>query len=86
MKKVEKSASKNKHPIKLHFLIWRLQSANPEEKVITENQIFGSCPLHLFGQKHAILSFVSRLFFKSSTMTRVSAFERLDWEIFQVPP
>ena len=44
-KKVEKSASKNKHPIKLHFLIWRLQSANPEKKVIPENQGFGSCPL-----------------------------------------
>ena len=45
MKKVEKSASKNKHPIKLRFLIWRLQSANPEKKVIPENQGFGSCPL-----------------------------------------
>ena len=44
-KKVEKSASKNKHPIKLRFLIWRLQSANPEKKVIPENQGFGSCPL-----------------------------------------
>ena len=44
MKKVEKSASKNKHPIKLRFLIWRLQSANPEKKVIPENQGFGSCP------------------------------------------
>ena len=44
-KKVEKSASKNKHPIKLRFLIWRLQSANPEKKVIPENQRFGSCPL-----------------------------------------
>ena len=43
-KKVEKSASKNKHPIKLRFLIWRLQSANPEKKVIPENQGFGSCP------------------------------------------
>ena len=43
-KKVEKSASKNKHPIKLRFLIWRLQSANPEKKVIPENQRFGSCP------------------------------------------
>ena len=31
-KKVKKSASKNKHPIKLCFLIWRLQSANPEKK------------------------------------------------------
>ena len=31
-KKVEKSASKNKHPIKLRFLIWRLQSVNPEKK------------------------------------------------------
>ena len=46
-KKVEKSASKNKHPIKLRFLIWRLQSANPEKKVIPENQGFGSCPFHL---------------------------------------
>ena len=45
-KKVEKSASKNKHPIKLRFLIWRLQSANPEKKVIPENQGFGSCPLN----------------------------------------
>ena len=44
-KKVEKSASKNKHPIKLRFFIWRLQSANPEKKVIPENQGFGSCPL-----------------------------------------
>ena len=44
-KKVEESASKNKHPIKLRFLIWRLQSANPEKKVIPENQGFGSCPL-----------------------------------------
>ena len=44
-KKVEKSASKNKHPIKLRFLIWTLQSANPEKKVIPENQGFGSCPL-----------------------------------------
>ena len=47
-KKVEKSASKNKHPIKLRFLIWRLQSANPEKKVIPENQEFGSCPLYVF--------------------------------------
>ena len=45
-KKVEKSASKNKHPIKLRFLIWRLQSANPEKKVIPENQGFGSCPFN----------------------------------------
>ena len=43
-KKVERSASKNKHPIKLRFLIWRLKSANPEKKVIPENQGFGSCP------------------------------------------
>ena len=47
-KKVEKSASKNKHPIKLRFLIWRLQSANPEKKVIPENQEFGSCPFACF--------------------------------------
>ena len=47
-KKVEKSASKNKHPIKLRFLIWRLQSVNPEKKVIPENQGFGSCPLYYF--------------------------------------
>ena len=39
-KKVEKSASKNKHPIKLRFLIWRLQSANSEKKVIPENQVW----------------------------------------------
>jgi len=45
-KKVEKSASKNKHPIKLRFLIWRLQGANPEKKVIPENQGFGSCPFY----------------------------------------
>eukprot|EP00493_Phyllostaurus_siculus_P000578 UN00580 len=32
MQKSRKSASKNKHPIKLRFLIWRLQSANPEKK------------------------------------------------------
>ena len=43
--KVEKSTSKNKHPIKLRFFIWRLQSANPEKKVIPENQEFGLCPL-----------------------------------------
>ena len=49
-KKVEKSASKNKHPIKLRFLIWRLQSANPEKKVIPENQGFGSCPLQQFAK------------------------------------
>ena len=47
-KKVEKSASKNKHPIKLRFLICRLQSANPEKKAILENQGFGSCPLTIF--------------------------------------
>ena len=47
-KKVEKSASKNKHPIKLRFLTWRLQSANPEKKVIPENQGFGSCPFEIF--------------------------------------
>ncbi len=47
-KKFEKSASKNKHPIKLCFLIWRLQSANPEKKVIPENQGFGSCSLKIF--------------------------------------
>ena len=47
-KKVEKSASKNKHPIKLRFWIWRLQSANPEKKVIPENQGFGSCPFDDF--------------------------------------
>ena len=33
-KKVEKSASKNKHPIKLRFFIWRLQSANPKNIII----------------------------------------------------
>ena len=49
-KKVEKSASKNKHPIKLRFLIWRLQSANPEKKVIPENQGFGSCPFFIFAE------------------------------------
>ena len=47
-KKVEKSASKNKHPIKLRFLIWRLQIANSEKKVIPENQRFGSCPFRVF--------------------------------------
>ena len=51
-KKVEKSASKNKHPIKLRFLIWRLQSANPEKKVIPENQGFGSCPFEDFWKLH----------------------------------
>ena len=51
LKKVEKSASKNKHPIRLRFLIWRLQSANPEKKVIPENQGFGSCPfVNFFGK------------------------------------
>ena len=51
-KKVEKSASKNKHPIKLRFLIWRLQSANPEKKVIPENQGFGSYPLMITFIRH----------------------------------
>ena len=42
--------SKNQHqkiniPSSSVFLIWRLQSANPEKKVIPENQGFGSCPL-----------------------------------------
>ena len=58
-KKVEKSASKNKHPIKLRFLIWRLQSANPEKKVIPENQGFGSCPFEVQIQ---ILSTFPQLF------------------------
>ena len=31
-KPVNKSASKIKHPIKLHFFIWRFQSVNPEKK------------------------------------------------------
>ena len=51
MKKVEKSASKNKNPIKLRFLIWRLQGANPEKKVIPENQGFGSCPFEISKSK-----------------------------------
>ena len=34
LKIFEKSASKNKHPIKLRFSNWRLQSDNPEKKVI----------------------------------------------------
>ena len=54
-KKVKKSASKNKHPIKLRFLIWRLQGANPEKKVIPENQGFGSC------------SFSIQIWFRSKT-------------------
>ena len=58
-KKVENSASKNKHPIKLRFLIWRLQSANPEKKVIPENQGFGSCPFELISSKRP---WSSRLF------------------------
>ena len=41
----EKSASKNKHPIKLRFSNWSLQSANPEKKVIPEKHEFGSYPL-----------------------------------------
>ena len=36
--------SKNKHPIKLRFLIWKLQGANPEKKLIPENPGFGSYP------------------------------------------
>ena len=59
-KKVKKSASKNKHPIKLRFLIWRLQSANPEKKVIPENQGFGSCPFWVF------VSFCSTLWLQIS--------------------
>ena len=58
-KKVEKSASKNKHPIKLRFLTWRLQSANPEKKVIPENQGFGSCPLNEIHQKSYSLKVLS---------------------------
>ena len=53
-KKVEKSASKNKHPIKLRFFIWRLQSANLEKKVIPENQGFGSCLSSIFKLFHHI--------------------------------
>ena len=44
----EKSASKNKHPIKLRFSNWSLQSDNPEKKVIPEKHEFGSYPLHTF--------------------------------------
>ena len=47
-KKVKKSASKNKHPIKLRFFTWRLESVNPEKKVILENQVFRSCPFKFF--------------------------------------
>eukprot|EP00493_Phyllostaurus_siculus_P021645 UN21973 len=50
MKKSRKISIKNKHPIKLRFLIWRLQSANPEKKVIPENHGFGSCPLRIWYQ------------------------------------
>ena len=55
MKKFKKSGSKNKHPIKLRFLIWRLQGANREKKVIPENQGFGSCPYYLM----AVVAFVT---------------------------
>ena len=66
VKKFEKLASKNKHPIKLRFLIWRLQSANPEKKVIPENQGFGSCPFHffIFFQIPDILEWAGPLFSK----------------------
>ena len=36
MKRVEKTASKNKYPTKLRFLVWRLQSVNPKKEVISE--------------------------------------------------
>ena len=42
---IEKSASKNKHPIKFRFSNWSLQSDNPEKKVIPEKYEFGSYPL-----------------------------------------
>ena len=42
-KKVEKSASKNKHSIRHCFFIWILQSVIPEKKLIPENQGSGSC-------------------------------------------
>ena len=48
MKKDQKSASKKKHPTKLSYLIWRIQSGHPEKKVIPENQGFGSCPVKTF--------------------------------------
>ena len=44
MKIFEKSASKNKHPIKLRFSDWRLQNDNSEKKVIPEKHAFGSYP------------------------------------------
>ena len=44
IKKIEKSASKNKNPIKLLFLNWNFQSESPEKKVIPEKHEFGSCP------------------------------------------
>ena len=50
-KKLKKSASKNKHPIKLHFFIWALQSAKPDKKVIPENQGFRSCPLLIYSSE-----------------------------------
>ena len=70
-KKVKKSASKNKHPIKLRFLIWRLQSANPEKKVIPENQGFGSCPFWIFCQSWAqfLISGGSRIFSTGDMIT-----------------
>ena len=40
---------KNKHPIKLRFSNWSLQSDNPEKKVIPEKHAFGSYPLLFFG-------------------------------------
>ena len=45
-KKVKKSASKNKHPIKLRFSNWSLQNDNPEKKVIPDKHGFGSCPFN----------------------------------------
>ena len=79
-KKVEKSASKNKHPIKLRFLIWRLQSANPEKKVIPENQGFGSCPLILFNDE---TSFQLRELLLSSRLY-IIVFRRLQIDLEEI--
>ena len=49
-KKSEKSASKNKHPIKFRFSNWSLQSDNPEKKVIPEKHAFGSYPFKNFSK------------------------------------
>ena len=69
-KKVEKSASKNKHPIKLRFLIWRLQSANPEKKVIPENQRFGSCPFESLNWLWKTRFYLLRVFWGLASLLR----------------